>query len=807
MKNSEAGLLIAACLFCGAANAAEYYWQNLAGLSGGPGNMDGTLLRARFSEPRGVAIDAAGYIYICDRTYNVIRRISPEGDVTTFAGAPYTTGTADGIGNLARFNAPEALVASADGNIYLAEFEGNSIRRITPDGTVTRVAGSPEGVAGTADGLGTAAGFDHPRGIAVDGAGNLYVADTNSCTIRKITTDGLVTTLAGLAGQSGSANGIGSAARFNHPVGIAVRSDGGIVYVADTDNHTIRQIIVESGEVTKIAGAVGSPGNSEGLGSGPARFNAPMGLVLGDGVLWVADSNNKSIRKVSLESGFQVSTVPANLDRLISIAKYPGGSFIVPVSEMVATQGRIRKVTEAGGVTFFAGRASNAGLTNATGSAARFSAPDSVCVDSNGNVLVADFGNGAVRKITPEGVVTKYADAANAAGVALGSDGLYVSDLRNHVIRRIPSSGSPTVVAGLSPQSGSIDGAGAAARFSNPSGLVFQASGILLIADSANNTIRRMFIPGFDVRTFAGVAGTSGTADGFTIGPTDRALLSGPSGIAVAGDGSIYIADNQNHTIRKVVGSNVSTIGGSPGIAGHYDGGPGVSLFNLPASVACDPAGNLFVAEIRGVIRMITPAGIVSTIGGRPSIDGDADGVGPAALFCRPNGIAVGPNGLLYVADRDNNRIVVGQPITPLQAWRYEYFETILNSGDAADDADPDFDGICNLLEYALGGNPLGNDAGGSILPVIEKDGPDLYKLRMPQVPRRADLRLVVQASTDLDEWTEIAQSVSGQDFAVLHEDLTSEEVTSANPREVVIKGFAVSSEPSRFMRLVVSTQ
>ena len=185
------------------------------GGDGGPvGSADGTGSAARFNDPDGVAVDGAGNVYVADTFNDTIRKITPAGVVTTLAGSPGQVGSADGTGSAARFNDPEGVAVDAAGNVYVADTRNDTIRKITPAGVVTTLAGSP-GQAGSADGTGSAARFDFPNGVAVDGAGNVYVADAGNDTIRKITPAGVVTTLAGTAGQSGSADGTGSAARFN----------------------------------------------------------------------------------------------------------------------------------------------------------------------------------------------------------------------------------------------------------------------------------------------------------------------------------------------------------------------------------------------------------------------------------------------------------------------------------------------------------------------------------------------------------------------------------------------------------------
>ncbi|HXI11483.1 MAG TPA: NHL repeat-containing protein [Thermoanaerobaculia bacterium] len=339
-----------------------------AGPRAGAGFEDGTGSAARFSQPFGVATDSSGNVYVADTNNHTIRKITPAGVVTTLAGLAGSSGSADGTGSAARFNGPSGVATDSSGNVYVADFANRTIRKVTPSGAVTTLAGLAES-GGSTDGIGSEARFNSPRGVAIDSSGNVYVADTNNYTIRKITPAGAVTTLAGLAFGSGSADGTGSAARFLFPRGVATDSSGN-VYVADSDNHTIRKITT-AGVVTTLAGLAGNFGSADGTASA-ARFYDPRGVATdSSGNVYVADTSNSTIRKI----------------------------------------------TPAGVVTTLAGLAAVFGSADGTASAARFGRPEGVATDSSGNVYVADTGNHTIRKITPAGVVTTL------AGLAEGGSG------------------------------------------------------------------------------------------------------------------------------------------------------------------------------------------------------------------------------------------------------------------------------------------------------------------------------------------------------------------------------------------------
>lgn len=294
--------------------------------------------------------------------------------VTTLAGQALTAGSTNGPATSALFSTPAAIVADSGGNLYVADSQNHTIRKIGTDGLVSTFAGQA-GTTGNSDGAGTQAKFDTPSGIAIDIAGNLFVSDTGNHTIRVITTAGVVTTLAGMAGQSGFTNGIGINARFNSPLGMAVATNG-TIYVADCGNHVIRAIS-PGGGVTTLAGSPETWGSVDGAG-GSARFNGPVGLALDNqGNLFVSDSNNHVIRRIA-----------------------PDG--------MVAT---------------WAGAPVVDGCVDGDRLTARFSKPAELAFDKQGNLFVADSFNHVIRKISSEGKVSSVTGVAGSHGSADGING------------------------------------------------------------------------------------------------------------------------------------------------------------------------------------------------------------------------------------------------------------------------------------------------------------------------------------------------------------------------------------------------
>ena len=269
-----AGVAWAAVLcMVGACHAQQYSWSTFAGNTNGPGFIDGTGAAARFQYPRGMGADSSGNLYIADTNNHTIRKITPAGVATTLAGSPLVAGSTNGTGAAARFNYPNCVAVAPDGTIYVTQ--NHMVRKVTPAGVVTTLAGFST-TTGTTNGTGTSARFNLPFGIAVDPSGNIYVADSGNQTIRKITSAGVVTTLAGTVGAAGSTDGTGSAARFSNPMGLATDASGN-VYVADFSNQTIRKI-TPAGVVTTVAGTVGQSGTVDGSLT-TARLNYPEHLV------------------------------------------------------------------------------------------------------------------------------------------------------------------------------------------------------------------------------------------------------------------------------------------------------------------------------------------------------------------------------------------------------------------------------------------------------------------------------------------------------------------------------------------------
>lgn len=331
-----------------ACSAVQAQVSTFAG-SGTIGSVNGNGSAASFYLPYSVVLDKSGSLLVSDTATNLVRKISPAGDVTTFAGGGNNGTSQDGNGAAASFSGLSGLALDATGNAYAAEFGGNRIRKITPAADVTTLAGS--GAIGSLDGHGTSATFKTPSSVATDAAGNIYVLEFIGAVVRKITPAGDVTTLAG-SGTAGFADGTGTAASFGQAYGIATDAAGNI-YVADSSNNRIRKI-TPGGVVTTLAGS-GQAGAADGAGNS-ASFHQPSGLTVdSDGIIYVADTGNSLLRKI----------------------------------------------TPAGVVSTIAGQPGVLGAQNGIGTAATFKQPYGVTVDAAGNLYVADTFNNLIRKVTP----------------------------------------------------------------------------------------------------------------------------------------------------------------------------------------------------------------------------------------------------------------------------------------------------------------------------------------------------------------------------------------------------------------------
>lgn len=583
------------------------------------------------------------------------------GEVTLFAGALDNAGYTDGAPAIAQFRAPRALVQDAAGITYVADTGNHAIRKIAPDGSVAHFAGlatqpgSDDGAAGTAR-------FSSPQGLALDAAGNLYVADTGNHTIRRVSTAGVVTTFAGAAGQQGAVNGPATTARFDAPRALAFDAMGNLL-VADRSG-ALRSIRPD-GEVSSFAGVLGTSGFAVGDREA-ARFTGLNAVTVdAAGNVIVAELDDTSVASYGRVRRFDatgralpwgtaadgVLTVPSPM----SLAVLPNGDVLVassgvyaPVPSVHEVHSAILRIRSDGEVATLAGGEGDLPLGSADGPAlaARFHHPDGVAAGIGGRVLVADTQNNVIRQVEPNGTVVTLAGRAGIGRLdgqgmaarffdptriaALPDGTLFVADARNAVVRRVTPSGLVSTHA-FSFQAGTsftTHGRGVTALATSHDGKLYVSRYFsnsvhdIIEADPSGQarvfSNRSAFAMAADEGGRLYVPGGSNTVDLLANG-TSTSVASNFQAMALAIDvaGNVYAAGS-DHAIRVIGATGVRVLAGVPGQPGAADGSTQTARFNRPTALATDPFGNVYVADLNG-IRRISVDGRVLTVSGSPS--------------------------------------------------------------------------------------------------------------------------------------------------------------------------------------------
>jgi uncharacterized protein (TIGR03437 family) len=584
---------------------------------------NGLATGAQLNQPHGVAVDASGNIYIADTSNQCVRRIS-DGVITTLAGTGVVGFSGDGgPATAAQLFLPQGVAVDSSGNVYIADTNNNRIR-VVANGTIATAAGG--GSAFGDNGPATSAQLIQPHGVAVDAAGNLYIADTDNNRIRKVS-NGVITTIAG-SGTAGFAgdNGPATSANLFLPQGIAVDSAGNL-YIADTSNNRIRK--VTGGSITTIAGT-GTAGFS--ADNGPAigaELNLPPGVAVdASGNVYIADTNNDRIREVTTGviatvagngtagySGDNGVPTSAQLSQPQGIAVDSSGNVYIADT----LNNRVR-IISAGLISTLAGTGT-AGFSGDNGMAAsaQLNQPRGVAVDTSGNVYIADTGNNRIREISG-GVITTIAGGGTSSGngtatsaklnlpqgVAVDTSGnIYIADTGNNRVCTVVG-GVINTVAGNGAAGFSGDGGtSTSAQLNQPQGVTADTAGNIYIADTNNNRIRA--VTGGTIGTIAG--GGSSLGDGGT--PTSAQLFA-PRSIALDTAGDLYIADSSDNRIRYITNATTTTIvtiagTGTAGFGG--DNGPSTSAsLNAPKGVTVDTSGNVYISDtINNRIRFLSP--------------------------------------------------------------------------------------------------------------------------------------------------------------------------------------------------------
>ena len=529
-----------------------------------------------------------------------IKRLSADLSSITLLAGGANPGAADGVGAAASFSRPVGLAHDAAGNVYVADTGNNTIRRIAPDGTVTTLAGGDANNSGNADGTGSAARFNAPSGMAVGPDGDLYVADSTNSRIRRVTTGGVVTTYAGSsAGYADAASPL--AAQFLSPSAVAVAANGDVL-VADSGNSRIRRILRSgsgAGAVQTLAGSGGTtstdPTSPDGTGTAAVIFS-PTSLALRGNVLTVSDSAGL-LRQVDLTSavvttltgshaGYGYADGPpsaAQLSGFGAVTTAANGGFLIydaAAIRLVSASGNVSTI--ANGAAARANNSDNGSSDGGTGLLAQLPLGVSVqnlAVDSSGRVIIGDGGADILRRIDASGQISLLAGLAypymgmvDGVGSAAqfselknataqdNAGNLYVGDYA--AVRKIAPDGTTTLLAGgrvsyndPTPQFGAVDGNATTARFNMIGGLAVGPDGAVYVSDFGNNAVRRIDTAG-NVTTYAGVMGQSGSTDG----PIASARFRFPASLAFGSDGSLYVSDSNQLRRISADGSTVTTL-------------------------------------------------------------------------------------------------------------------------------------------------------------------------------------------------------------------------------------------------------
>ena len=655
------------------------------------------LVHANASSPSGwygfgLTADRDGGVIVADRKNHVIRRVAPDGAVTAIAGSWQWPGLKDGPAGAARFNGPQDVAVAPDGTIYVADTGNHRVRKITPDGTVSTVAGSDRTGAEwdeTRDGPAGQALFhgEGPAGLALDWYGDLYILDRNA--VRRLSPSGWVSTVVGANGLGwrdgpadeaqvsglhdiavddagnlyvidGARHGVSADVAIRrigvdgivetlyrdtapslggtlaYPAGIAV-SGSGTVYLSNTGRDQI-VMLTEEGELRAVAGT-GEEGHLDGS-RGTARFSAPGRIAfVPDGALVIADQSGTVIRRVAFGAGSEAVA----LARASELPRIPG----------------VR-------VSVFAGSGEQ-GFLDGPGEAAQFLFPWAMALDDSGNIIVADRGNDAIRSVAADGTVTTLA-GGNGAGTRDGAcheaqftapsgvvadperGVLYVSDTGGHRIRRIDRGGASCVVTTVAGgEQGVTDGPAVAARFAWPSGLALDGEGNLLIVDHGYSRIRRLSPEGYVETIARGTSWTLWHNPGSRDGRPGLAEFDLAGGLAVDNEGSIFFPET-NNAIRKIDRAGfVSTV------LRTDDFSRGGALSPFLSGIAIGPAGDLFVADTGfGRVVRVSPGGVLAIVA-------DGENAPPLRLVRRgldPLGLLMTPAGELFVTSQHGSVIL-----------------------------------------------------------------------------------------------------------------------------------------------------
>jgi len=696
--------------------------QIITTVAGGGGDNI-PAIKSPINKPTWVAIDFLGNLFIADRNNNKIRKVNvTTGIISTIAGNGSNGFKGDGdSANTSLLRSPTGLAFDGSGNLYIADQKNYRIRKLNiSTGLISTIAGI--GIFGTfADGnLATSSYLNSPSSVAVDKAGNLYIADKSNHRIRKVNSNtGIISTVAGEGTSGYFGDGFSATnASLSNPTGIAI-DDSGNIYIADQGNNKIRKVTISTGIISTIAGD-GTPGfGGDGSLATTAYLNSPFSVALdATNNIYVADAKNNRIRKINATTGI-ISTIAGN-----GIYDFGGDGLLATSASLAIPQGlmfdslgnlffadsdnnRIRKInantgiisTVAGnGTTGFGGDGSLAVTAN-------LCYPFDIAFDRSGNSYIADYSNHRIRKINANtGIISTIAGIGDIDGaisikdstgyvnfpnsIAVDSlDNIYFVDPVYNLVNKLNGkTGAITKFVGNKTSVYNGDGIPASnAGLYEPTDVCIDKFGNLFIADKKNNRIRKVTISTGIISTVAGNGIYGYEGDG---GLATLAKLASPISVAVDGLGNLYIAEYNNHTIRKVNASTgiISTIVGN-GTNGYIgDGGLAtLAKLALPISVAVDRLGNLYISDFNNkrIRKVNSVTGIITTIAGDGKDGYEGDGAAAInASFFYLVGIAIDESGNLNIADANNNRI--------RKIWNNIYNNSIFGNQNICSGSDAD---------------------------------------------------------------------------------------------------------------------
>jgi len=575
----------------------------------------GPSAAAQINDPTDIVLDSKGYMYVADRGNSVVRRIAPNGTINTYAGSGRAGFSGDNGPALQAQMDPWALAVDSSGNLYIADGYNFRIRKVDTNGIITTIAGNGNPAYAGDNGPALSATLGLVSSLALDSSGNLYLADYFNAVVRVISPAGVITTFAGVGYNLGfTYDGAPAASSIMIPLGLAFDGSSNI-YISDNNLNEVRRVDLGSGLIYTVAGN-GSPGFS-GDGKTPlaAELYLPAGLsIQGGTTLYIADLANGRVRKV--------------------------------INNVITTV---------------------AGTGHADGgpaTSAFLNFPEGIAIDAQGNIAVADTYNFALRKFKAGGVINPFGEVLGQPyGLTVDQNGnFYVSD-NEPLVLKVGADGTTQTVAGNSQTGFGGDGGTAqSASLNAPSGLAVDSAGDIYIADTGNERIRKVDSSG-NIQTIAGNGKPTYSGDN---GPARSAGID-PFALAIDKAGDLFVADLSNNRIRKIAANGTITTVAGTGLPGYSgDGGPALAAqLNLPTGIALDSAGNLYIADKgNGVVRRVTSGGLMTTIAGNgTSVPSSGDG-GPAiAAQLDPWSVAVDAAGNVYVTDSFNDRVRVLTPV------------------------------------------------------------------------------------------------------------------------------------------------